>query len=168
MPKPLAALALLALPAAALAHEYEIDGLSIGHPVAYETAATAQSGAGYLTITNGGTRPDALIAVVADFPRVMIHTSEMRDGVARMSRVERIEIPPGETVTLRPGGAHVMFMGLDGDPFEPGETIPATLLFEGAGAVEVEFHVEPRPEGDMAHGTDGHGDHDDHDDHAGH
>lgn len=137
------ALALLALPAAA--HEVTTDSLVIDHPYALETAATAMSGAGYMTITNTGSAPDRLLEVRADFPRVTLHGTETdAQGVTRMIPVEGIEIAPGEKVTLAPGGMHVMFMGLDGDPFEEGERIPATLVFDRAGEIAVEFWVEPR------------------------
>jgi hypothetical protein len=50
-----------------------------------------------------------------------------------------------------------MFMGLDGDPFEVGERIPATLVFERAGEIEVEFWVEPRDGGMTGHEEHDHG-----------
>ena len=53
-------------------------------------------------------------------------------------------VPAGETVTLEPGGYHVMFVGLAGDPFEVGDAFPATLVFEKAGEIEVVFEVEKR------------------------
>lgn len=147
------ALSLLALPAAA--HEVTTETLVIDHPYALETVATAMSGAGYMTITNTGSAPDRLLEVRADFPRVSLHGTETdAQGVTRMIPVEGIEIAPGETVTLAPGGMHVMFMGLDGDPFEEGERIPATLVFERAGEIAVEFWVEPRS-GSMT-GHEGH------------
>ncbi|QQA41604.1 copper chaperone PCu(A)C [Pelagovum pacificum] len=135
----------------ATAHEFEAEGLVIGHPFAFATTPTAMSGAGYLTVTNEGDTPDALIGIEADFPRVMLHTSSEEDGVMRMEHVERFEIAPGETLTLAPDGNHVMFMGLDGDPFEAGEEIPATLIFETAGRVDVVFNVEERGEMEMDH-----------------
>lgn len=140
----------------ALAHDYTLGALSIGHPMAFETPVTARSAAGYLTITNTGDTPDRLIAVRAGFPRVMIHTTEMADGVARMMHLDGLDLPPGETVILEPGGIHVMFMGLDGDPLEQGERIPATLVFEQAGEIEVTFNVEPRPEPGSAPDHSGH------------
>ncbi len=150
------ALALLALPASA--HEVTTDSLVIDHPYALETVATAMSGAGYMTITNTGSAPDRLLEVRADFPRVTLHgTQADAQGVTRMIPVEGIEIAPGETVTLAPGGMHVMFMGLDGDPFEEGERIPATLVFERAGEIEVEFWVEPREGGMTGHEGHDHG-----------
>jgi len=140
----LAALTFALTATMATAHEYKIGDLTIDHPFSFETAATAMSGAGYVTITNTGAEPDRLIAVEADFPRVMIHTTTMADGVASMSHVDAIDLPPGETITLAPGGFHVMFMGLNGDPFEEGEAVPATLVFEKAGSLEVNFNVEVR------------------------
>ncbi|NHB78454.1 copper chaperone PCu(A)C, partial [Rhodobacter calidifons] len=130
------ALAFLAAPAAA--HEVTTETLVIDHPYALETPATALSGPGFLTITNTGDAPDRLLAVRAAFARVVLRGSEGQVGP------EGIAIAPGQTVTLAPGGMHVLFMGLDGDPFEEGERIPATLVFERAGEIAVEFWVEPR------------------------
>lgn len=144
-------LALVAAPATA--HEVRTRSLVIDHPYALETTATAMSGAGYMTITNTGPEPDRLIAVRADFPVVTLHaTVTDAQGVSRMIRVESIAIAPGETVVLAPGGMHVMFLGLNGDPFEEGERIPATLVFERAGEIAVEFWVEPRSGGASGHG----------------
>ncbi|RKF15032.1 copper chaperone PCu(A)C [Roseovarius spongiae] len=152
-----AALAACVLAAPLSAHEYTLGDLVIDHPVALETPKTAKSGAGYLSVTNTGEAPDRLLEVRADFPMVMLHTTEESDGVARMVHLEGIDIPAGETVTLAPSGMHVMFMGLD-NPFEVGEQVPATLVFEEAGEVDVVFEVEAR---DGADG--GMGDHSGHD-----
>lgn len=136
--------ALLALPAAA--HEYTAGGIIVDHPMAFETPKTARVGGGYLTITNGGDTADRLVSITAEgFDEVSLHETTTDDmGVARMSHVKGIELPAGVTVTLAPGGLHIMFMGLDGDPFEVGEKIPATLTFEKAGTLDVTFNVESR------------------------
>ena len=129
----------------ATAHDYTVGNLEIMHPMAFETPKMAQAGAGFLTITNTGNTDDVLLEVRADFPKVEVHTTEESDGVARMMHVDNLPIPAGETVELAPGGYHVMFMGLEA-PFEDGQKIPATLIFENAGEVEVTFNVEVRPE----------------------
>jgi copper(I)-binding protein len=147
----LTAAAVFAFASAATAHEYKVGDLVINHPMAFETPTTAMSGAGYLSITNNGSEADRLIEVQAEFPRVMLHTTEMKDDVARMIHLDAIDIPAGETVTLMPGGMHVMFMGLAGDPLEIGEEISATLVFEQAGTVEVVFSVEERTGDAMDH-----------------
>jgi len=145
-----------------LAHEHSINGVSVIHPMAFETSKTAKAGAGYMAITNDNEEADRLLEVKADFPRVMLHTTEEKDGIAKMIHLEAIDIPAGDTVLLEPGGLHVMFKGLDGDPLEEGEEIPATLVFENAGELEVVFKVEKR------HGEAKSHDHSDHSDHSGH
>jgi copper(I)-binding protein len=154
-----AAAALFLTATSALTQDYAAGDLEIAHPFAFETARTAQTAGGFMTITNTGTTADRLLAVEADFPRVEVHTTEMDGDIARMIHLEDgIEIPAGETVVLQPGGFHVMFMGLGGDPFEVGEEVPATLVFENAGRVEVVFGVEARSgNGAMNHGAMGHG-----------
>lgn len=136
--------ALMALPAAA--HDYTTGSLSVGHPMAFETPATASNGGGYLTITNSGGTADRLLRIEAEgFDEVSLHETSTDDkGVARMRHVDGVDLPAGETVTLAPGGMHVMFMGLGGDPFEEGDKIPATLIFEKAGPLKVTFNVESR------------------------
>lgn len=144
--KPILATALaaaLTLPVMATAHDIRAGGLLIDHPMAYATAPGTRAGGGYMTISNEGETEDALIGVTADFPKVMLHRSVEEDGITRMTHVDRLDIPAGESVDLAPGGYHVMFMGLT-EPLEAGTTIPATLVFENAGGVEVVFHVEAR------------------------
>ncbi|WP_296427905.1 copper chaperone PCu(A)C [Yoonia sp.] len=118
--------------------------ITITNAKSFETAPSAMVGGGFLDITNTGTEDDRLIAIIADFPRVELHTTEFTDGIARMMHVDGIPIPAGATVQLAPGGFHVMFMGLQGDPLEDGETIPATLVFEKSGEVEITFDVVKR------------------------
>lgn len=151
------ALALATSPA--LGHEFELGTLVIDHPMAFATAKTAMSGAGYFSVTNTGAADDRLIGVKADFPSVSLHGTENDGSVMRMYDVEAIDIPAGETVALAPGALHVMFMGLNGDPFEVGEEIPATLIFEKAGEVDVVFNVEARGSGahEMDHSAHGSG-----------
>lgn len=157
-------IALAALPNLATAEQYQIGDLIVDHPVAKTTPATAMTGAGYLTITNRGDTPDSLVSVEAAFPRVEIHDTKVENDIASMFRVDAVEIAPGETVTFMPGGKHVMFMGLDGDPFEEGETIAGTLVFENAGTLDIVFTVETLEQireriGIMDHGKGDHATH---------
>lgn len=133
--------AVLAIPAFAL--DYRLGAIEIGQPWARATPPTAESGGGFLVITNTGTTPDRLIAVkspAAD--KVEIHEMKMDGNIMRMREVEKgIEIPPGATVELKPGGFHVMFMGLKA-PFAKDAKVPATLVFEKAGNIDVELVVQ--------------------------
>jgi len=133
--------AVLALPALAL--DYKLGAIEIGQPWARATPSTAEAGGGFLVITNTGTTLDRLIAVkspAAD--KVEIHEMKMDGNVMRMRALEKgIEIPPGATVELKPGGFHIMFMGLKA-PFAKDAKVPATLVFEKAGSIDIELMVQ--------------------------
>lgn len=129
---------------AAHARDYKLGALEIIEPWTRATPATAPSGGGYLTITNKGTTPDRLIAVRSPTAgKVEFHEMKMEGNIMRMRELEKgIEIPPGATVELKPGGLHIMFLGLK-SPFEKDAKVPATLVFEKAGNVDVELQVAP-------------------------
>lgn len=130
----------------AFAHEYSKDGLLVHHLVILETTPIAKSAGGYLSVTNNGPQPDRLIAVEADFPRVMLHETVTKDGIAEMLHRGGFDIAPGETLVLERGAKHVMFMGLS-EGLPAGTEIDATLIFEKAGAVPVIFQVEAPSDG---------------------
>ena len=134
---------LLANPVVSFADDFKVGDLVIEHPVARATTAMAMTGAGYFVIMNNGTEDDRLVEITANFPRVMMHDTKTNDGIATMFHIEGgVAVPAGGTVTFEPGSKHVMFMGLNGDPFEIGEEIPATMNFEKAGELDIVFVVE--------------------------
>jgi copper(I)-binding protein len=151
-------LAALMLAGASHAHGVTAGNLEIIHPSIPAPPASAKAAAGHMGIRNDGDAPDRLIGVEMDAANhVMLHTTEIgSDGVARMIHLDLIEIPPGETVLLQPGGMHVMMMGLR-RTLDVGELIPATLVFQNAGRVEVEFIVEEREGLGESHGNHGAG-----------
>jgi copper(I)-binding protein len=127
----------------AQARDYKLGSLEISQSWARATPPSAPTGGGFLKITNTGTSPDRLISArspAADI--VQIHEMKMDGSIMRMREVEKgLEIPAGGSVTLAPGGYHLMMMGLKG-PLKQGSTVPVTLVFEKAGTVEVELTVE--------------------------
>jgi copper(I)-binding protein len=133
---------LLAGIGAASAHSYKLGTLEIGHPWARATPPTAPTGGGYLSVKNTGTTPDRLISVSSPAAEtVQVHEMKMDGNVMRMREIGGgLEIPPGATVTLAPGGMHLMMMGLKA-PLKQGERIPLTLVFEKAGKIDVELAV---------------------------
>jgi copper(I)-binding protein len=141
---PAAALALaLSFAQAAMAHEYKLGDLTIGHPWSRATLPGAKVAAGYLTVKNNGTEPDRLIAVSADISgKGEIHEMTVKDGVMNMRLLaDGVEIPVGGEVKLEPGSYHLMFKELKAPAVE-GVKFPGTLTFEKAGTVKVEFAVE--------------------------
>ena len=136
--------ALLALAATSLfAHGFAVGKIAISHPWTRETAATQVVGGGFMKITNNGKTADRLISASSPNAReVQMHTMSMEGGVMKMRQLkDGIVIPAGQTVELKPGSLHVMFMGIKA-PFKKGSKIPATLKFKQAGSVKVEFAVQ--------------------------
>ena len=129
--------------APASAHDYRLGSLEISQPWTRATPATAQTGGGFLTITNKGTTPDRLIAARSPASnKVEVHEMKMDGNVMKMRELEKgLEIPAGATVTLKPGGYHIMFMGLKA-PLAKDSKVPVTLVFEKAGSIDVELKVE--------------------------
>ena len=126
------------------AHDYRIGSLGLDHPWAMATPHGAKVGAGYIKIINEGSQADRLIAVTSPAARkVTIHSSVKEGDVVKMRALDRgLEIKPGETVALSPQGTHVMFEGLF-VPLVAGTRAKATLMFEKAGSIEVDFTIEP-------------------------
>lgn len=133
----------LALASPAAAQEFKAGDLTVERPWSRATPAGAQVAGGYMVIRNAGSAPDRLLSVASDISgKAEIHTMAVDDkGVMTMRMVEGgLEIPAGGTVELKPGGYHLMFIGLKAPPKE-GEGFAAMLTFEKAGELAVEFAV---------------------------
>lgn len=128
----------------ASAHDYRVGSIQIGHPWALATPTGAPVGGGYMKITNEGTQPDRLIGLASPAAsRVTMHETVKGGDVVRMRALEKgLEIQPGKTVELKPGGIHVMFEGLRG-PLIEANRVKGTLVFEKAGTIEVEYAIQP-------------------------
>lgn len=129
--------------AATAGDTYSLGALTIATPWARASAGPARTGAAYVTIKNGGAEDDRLIAVTADTVAgmAMLHTTVMDGNVMKMRHVDGLAVRAGATVSLKPGGEHVMLMGLKA-PLKEGGRFPMTLTFEKAGTVTVEAEVE--------------------------
>lgn len=138
------ALTVSQIPLPTRAADYHVGSIHITQPWARATPKGALTGAAYMTITNNGTTPDRVNCASSDASaKCQIHSMTMDNGVMKMRPVEGgLEIKPGETVTLKPSGFHVMLVGLK-NPLEQGKMVEVTLQFEKAGMVKVEFPIAP-------------------------
>ncbi|WP_459868195.1 copper chaperone PCu(A)C [Halomonas shantousis] len=134
---------LLSAVSTAQAGEARQEGLHITHPFAIPTPPGAPNGAAYLDITVDGNIAARLKGASSPIAgKVELHDMRMQDGMMRMRRVEGIEIAPGETLKMHPGGGyHLMLRELD-HALQPGERFPLTLEFERRGSVKVEVQVQ--------------------------
>ena len=139
-----AALALAVLGQAAGAEDYAAGSLQIGNPWTRATPRGANVAGAYLTITNKGSAADRLVGGSTEVAaRFEMHNQVVEKGVAKMRPMGNgIEIKPGATVEFKPGGLHVMLVGLK-EPLRQGQRVKGTLVFEKAGTVEVEYLVAP-------------------------
>ena len=119
--------------------------LAIETPWARATPPNARTGAAYLTLTNHGSAPDRLVsASSAAAERLELHAHVNDGGVMRMKQIDAITLSPGERVSLRPGGLHVMLIDLKG-PLRENTRVPVVLRFATAGEVTVEVPVLRNP-----------------------
>lgn len=108
------------------------------------TVAGQQGGGGFMALVSakddklvGGSTPAA--------QRLELHTMAMKGDVMEMRQVASVALPAGQAVEFKPGGLHVMFIGLK-QPLALGTKVPVTLRFEKAGEVKVEFEIMSRPQ----------------------
>ncbi|MDR3499680.1 MAG: copper chaperone PCu(A)C [Parvibaculum sp.] len=151
-----AALLLAAAPAGA--HDFKLGSLDIQHPWARPSAA--KTGAAYFVITNHGASEDALVGVeTGASEKAQIHEMTMDGAIMRMRAIARLVLPAGGTVSVAPGGVHVMLIGLKG-PLKDGASFPMTLVFEKAGRIEVTVEVQTPDEMRAGEAGSGHDMHD--------
>ena len=133
--------ALLGGAGAAIAHSYEQGDIQIGHIWARATAKGADAGSVYVPLLNKGKTDDALVSVTTSAAEgAMLHETKTVDGVSRMTALDTIVLPVGKPVAMRPGGKHIMLMGLKQQLVE-GQSFPLTLKFQHAGEATVSVMV---------------------------
>jgi copper(I)-binding protein len=125
----LAAALLVAVPGLARAQTVQVE-----NAWARATAAGAMSGGIFLTVTDTGA-PDRLLGASTPVAATaQLHETVNDNGVMRMRPVAGLPLEAGKPVVLKPGGYHVMLMGLK-QQLKPGDTFPVTLTFEKAAPV---------------------------------
>lgn len=105
----------------------------------------APTAAIYLTIANRGPGADRLVDLATPIAaHASLHRSMEENGMAGMRPVESLEIPGDGSIRLEPGGYHIMLERLTGELAE-GDSVPLTLRFERAGALEIDVPVSRTP-----------------------
>ena len=133
----LALAASLVVASAALA---QTNQLEVSNAWARATPGKAENGAAYLTIQSP--TPDRLLSVASPVAKkAELHSMSMEGMVMKMRPLASVDIPAGQPVTLKPGGQHVMLLGLDA-PLREGQSFPLTLTFEKAGTRTVTVSIE--------------------------
>lgn len=133
---------LLALPARA-------DNVKVDNAWVRATAPGQQVAGGFMDLT-----ADADMTLLGGSSPVSksleLHYMRMENGVMEMREMKSIALPKGKTVSLEPGGLHVMFIGLKA-PIRAGQKVPMTLLIKGADGKEQKLAVEAEAHRPGAH-----------------
>lgn len=112
-----------------------------GHAPSGAGHATHGNGAVYVTLSNQGTTADAVVSATSDAAeKVELHETRNEGGVMVMRPLARFDVPAGGKLEMKPGGHHVMLLGLKRD-LKPGQRVKVTLTFEKAGPKTVEAEV---------------------------
>ncbi|MGM0563397.1 MAG: copper chaperone PCu(A)C [Pseudomonadota bacterium] len=131
--------ALLCLLSAAAFADIQIKDARV--PAAPPTASVLTA---YMDLHNDGDSDRQLLGISGEtFSRIEMHLSEVIDGVARMSAVDAIELPAGDTVSLKPGGLHLMMFN-PAEPLTVGDEVTLTLEFDNGEAQTVVLPVAKR------------------------
>lgn len=98
-----------------------------------KSQAMGSTSAVYLTLVNTGDGPDALVAASSDAASaVELHETRMKGNIMRMVPIPRVEVPARGRREFKPGGLHLMLIGLKRD-LKPGDRVKMTLRFEKSG-----------------------------------
>jgi periplasmic copper chaperone A len=124
-------------PAAATAN----PGIEVERAWARATPASTRTGVVYLTVANAGASADRLTEVSTPVAaRADMYLSAVEGNVIQMRDVDAVDVKPGDRVSFKPGGLHIMLVNLK-RPLQKGERFPLTLVFEKAGRIDVEVLV---------------------------
>lgn len=124
------------------AQEYKAGAIRIEAPWLRATPTGAQVAGGYMKLHNAGSEPDRLVggstAVAGGFE---VHEMQTKGGMMTMRELSGgLELPPGQSVELKPGSYHLMLTDLKRQ-LKDGDKVKGTLQFEKSGKVEVEYTV---------------------------
>jgi copper(I)-binding protein len=126
-----------------VAQTYRAGDMTVTAPWIRSTPPGAPTAAGYLTVTNHGTKPDSLLGGKSpDFRSVELHQMSMDGQIMRMRPiVGGLVIAPGQSVTLAPGGDRHLMLVAPSHVIKVGDRIPVILQFSKAAPVETTFVV---------------------------
>ncbi len=125
----------------AFAQDAKIGAITIDHPWARATPGAVKNSAAFMTFDNKGAA-DKLISVTGTIAKeIQIHSMITEAGVMKMREITALDIPANGKAELKPGGFHVMLIGIP-DGLKEGTKFPLKLKFERAGEVTVQVTAE--------------------------
>ena len=118
------------------------SGITVSDAWARTSPMMERAGAAYMVLQNGGAAEDKLLSVEGDVAQTIeLHETKEMNGMMAMSPVPNIPVAAGGKTELKPGGLHVMLIGLTRE-LKAGDKVQLTLNFEKAGKVPVTVEVK--------------------------
>ena len=140
---------------AVYAADVKVGSLTI-EDVWARSAQTGQMTGAFMRIQNSGAA-DKIISASCDAAKATeLHATQMSDGVMKMRPVSAMEIPAMGELSLKPGGYHIMLIGLKA-ALQEGRDVPITLYFDDGSHLTVMAPIKkpsagsPTPNGTMKH-----------------
>ncbi|WP_178862661.1 copper chaperone PCu(A)C [Thiomicrorhabdus cannonii] len=119
------------------------ESVEISDPYVRMVPPNAPATAAFMTIKNTDAKDHAVVAAKAHINKVTeLHTHIHDNGVMRMRKVDKIELPGGASTALQPGGLHVMLIGLN-EPVSEGQKIQIDLTFDDGSTKSIEAVGRP-------------------------
>lgn len=116
--------------------------LTIDNAMARAVPPTAKMSAAFMTLTNNANTDLAVLSAESSVAKaVELHNNTMTDGKMKMRQVNQIDLPANQTTELKPGGLHVMLIGLNKALVE-GETIDLKLNFSDGSSEALEIPIQ--------------------------
>jgi copper(I)-binding protein len=98
--------------------------------------------AAFMQLTNTGDKVVELTGGVSgDVKSIEVHNHKKEDNVMKMYRVPSLTIEPGQSVTLKPGGLHIMFIGLK-KMVKAGDNFAFDLSFKDGTTQSLELPIK--------------------------
>lgn len=138
------------------------SSVTVSEPWVREAPPGMTVHAGYMKLINDGSEEIALTGAASpSYENVELHISKVVDGIATMQKVAQITVPPGKTVTFKPGGLHLMLIKPK-SAIKLGQKVPIELTFSDGSTKTVEAEVKkgggmPQMDHKMHHGPMDHG-----------
>ena len=127
--------------------------LKIEEAISFATSADQPNGAVFLKIENGTPNAVEVTGASTDVSAsVELHTMAMEGDVMQMRKVDNFKVEPGASLELKPGGDHIMLMGLKA-PLAEGQNFALSLTTSG-GPVNVDVTIKAA--GEIAGDDHGH------------
>ena len=121
------------------------SGVKVENAWVREAPPTARMMAAYMTLKNTGEQETVLVEVGSTaFRHVMLHKSEVIDGVARMMHLDELIIPAQGSVELKPGSYHLMMPAPD-TRLSAGDSVDFILTFADGNSITVRADVQKKP-----------------------